>query len=118
MSASVLSLAHPFSICLISFNFTLQPDSYDPHPTQEPLSPLVKVRKHIVKYRFLTLAHLFGTVCFKHSVRRSDSPSSLKTAFITHLFNNYFYTVFFTAVSSHRNDNLPSTIVAKQEEEG
>ena len=35
LSASVQSLAHHISIRLISFNFTLQKDDYDPHPTPE-----------------------------------------------------------------------------------
>ena len=37
---SVSSLAHTLSICPISFNHTLQLDSYHLHPTSVPLSPL------------------------------------------------------------------------------
>ena len=41
LSASIPSLEQPLSICPISFNLILQQDSYNPHPSHEPLSPLV-----------------------------------------------------------------------------
>ena len=46
------------------------------------------MQKHLVKDRFLTLAHLFGTICLKHSA--TDFASSFKAALKMHLFNNYF----------------------------
>ena len=44
-----------------------QQDNYHPHPTHEPLSPLVYTQKHLVKGHFLMLAHLWNILPFyKH----------------------------------------------------
>ena len=94
LSASIPSLERPFIICPISFNLIHQQDNYDLHPTHEPLSPLgenkqtnKQTKYHLVKDRFLTLAHLFGTICLKRSATLILppllKPPSRRTCLIT-----------------------------------
>ena len=42
------------------------------------------------KRAFLMLAHLFGTICLKHSATLIVLHSFFKAAVKTHLLNNYF----------------------------
>ena len=75
--------------------------------------PLVAmVQKHLVKDRFLTLAHLFGTICLKHSATLilppllkppSDPTSSFKAALKTYLLvSKLFHSCAYHPVSDAR----------------
>ena len=85
------ALEHPLIIWPVSFNLTLQQDNYDPHPTSEPLSPLVSTQKRLAREHFLSLAHLLGTICLTHSATLILPPLS-KAALIS------ISKQFFTAV--------------------
>ena len=97
VSASIPSLTHSLSICLmfnsISDTFPQYLSSSTLHSNQTTVThiqhryvchPSCK-QKPLVKNHFFKLAHLFGTFCLKHS----DSSSSDKIALKTCLLNNF-----------------------------